>query len=274
MVSSSSSSFLSPSPSSSPSLRPWPYPRVLAHRGGGVLAPENTIAALRCGLAHGFHAVEFDAMLSRDAVPVLMHDPSFGRTVPGSGNVSDFSAAQLMQMDAGSWFGAQFAAEPVPSLAQVIQFCRQHGIWMNIEIKPAPGFEAITGHEVARMTRATFADDKAQYGAAHPGLPLLSSFSHDALVAARSAAPELALGCLFDVIPPDWQARLLQLGACALHTNQKHLRRELAQAVKQAGYGLFCYTVNDPARALEILGWGVDGFCTDRIDLIGAAFPA
>ena len=58
----------------------WPYPQFLAHRGGGKLAPENTLAALRCGLAHGFHAVEFDVMLSRDGVPVVMRDPYLGRT--------------------------------------------------------------------------------------------------------------------------------------------------------------------------------------------------
>jgi glycerophosphoryl diester phosphodiesterase len=57
------------------------------------------------------------------------------------------------------------------------------------------------------------------------------------------------------------------LDAVALHTNQRNLSAEQAAAVKQAGVGLFCYTVNEPARAREIMGWGVDGFCTDRLDL-------
>ena len=55
----------------------WPFPKIIAHRGGGTLAPENTLAAMRCGLSHGFRAVEFDVMLSGDGVPVLMHDPVF-----------------------------------------------------------------------------------------------------------------------------------------------------------------------------------------------------
>jgi glycerophosphoryl diester phosphodiesterase len=65
---------------------------------------------------------------------------------------------------------------------------------------------------------------------------------------------------------------LRTLDAIALHTNHKNLSAEKAKAVTKQGFGLFCYTVNDPARAKEILGWGVDAFCTDRIDLIGPAF--
>ena len=96
--------------------RRWPWPRVLAHRGAGTLAPENTMAALRVGLAHGFRAVEFDAMAPRDDVPVLMHDPTLGRTTGGAGEVDREAAEELSRLDAGSWHSAAFAREPVPSL--------------------------------------------------------------------------------------------------------------------------------------------------------------
>ena len=118
----------------------WPYPKVIAHRGAGTLAPENTIAAMQCGLDYGFRAVEFDVMLSKDGVPVLMHDPLFGRTVTGVGAVATTLAADLLQMDAGSWFSERFAGESVPSYENVFRFCQQNGIWMNVEIKPEPGF--------------------------------------------------------------------------------------------------------------------------------------
>jgi glycerophosphoryl diester phosphodiesterase len=249
----------------------WPYPPVLAHRGGGVLAPENTLAAMRCGLAHGFHAVEFDVMLSSDGVPILMHDERRGRTVSGSGDISALSAAELMRMDAGAWFGPQYAGEPVPAFAAVAAFCKQNGIWMNVEIKPAPGFEVETGRVAAAMTRDLFATEiAANSGAA--SLPLLSSFSFEAVQAAQRVTPEIPRAFLVDRIPPDWLERLQELDAVALHTNQKNLTLALAQAVKAAGYGLFCYTVNDSARARELIAWGVDAFCTDRIDLIGPQF--
>ena len=244
----------------------WPFPRVIAHRGGGTLAPENTIAGLRCGLEHGYRAAEFDIMLSADGVPVLMHDPAFGRTVPGIGNVSETSAQLLATMDAGSWFGPKFAGEPVPSFADVIRYCKREGIWMNAEIKPSPGYAAETGRATAALLKQMLAEDGAM------ALPLFSSFSPEALMAARDIAPEIPRGLLIGHVPEDWQARLEQVGAMALHTSHKTLKQEQAKAIKDAGFGLFCYTVDDPEVAGRLLDWGVDAFCTDRLDLIGADF--
>lgn len=248
----------------------WTYPTFLAHRGGGKLAPENTIAALQCGLDYGFRAAEFDVMLARDGVPVVMHDPYLGRTISGSGNVFDYDAAELLAMDAGAWFGAQFKGEPVPLFTQFVAFCKAHGIWMNIEIKPAPGFEAETGKVVAELTRAMFGLEIARDD---PMVPLLSSFSQAALAAARQGAPDLPRALLLDVLAPGWEAQARSLHAIAIHTNQKNLTPLLARQVKDAGFGLFCYTVNDAARARALLAWGVDAMCTDRLDLIGPGGP-
>lgn len=252
----------------------WFYPRIIAHRGGGTLAPENTLAAMRCGLARGFHAVEFDVMLTQDGVPVLMHDPDFGRTVKGRGRVCDTPAATLTAMDAGSWFGPQFAREPVPAFEQVINFCKENKIWMNVEIKPAPGFEIQTGQVVAELAQRLFAAEIAAYvpGRNDTSLPLFSSFSFAALEAAKAAAPGIPRGFLVDAVPSDWRLRLRELDAIALHTNHKNLTEKLARNVKTEGVGLLCYTVNTPQRAREIMAWGVDAFCTDRIDLIGPDF--
>lgn len=250
----------------------WPYPKVVAHRGGGKLAPENTLAALRCGLAHGFRAVEFDVMLARDGVPVVLHDPFLGRTVKGSGKVPDYDAAELVMMDAGGWFGHRFEGEPVPLYTQFIEFCRENGIWMNVEIKPAPGFEEATGRIVATLTRAIFGLEIASDDPLR--VPLLSSFSTVALEAAMQAAPDVPRALLLDNVPDDWERQAQAVGAVAVHANAspKKLTPEFARQVKDAGFGLFCYTVNDPAWGREILGWGVDAFCTDRIDIIGPDF--
>ena len=260
----------------------WRWPRVLAHRGGGALAPENTLAAIDVGRAHGYRAIECDAMLAGDAVPVLIHDDTLERTTSGRGPVPALTAAQLQRLDAGSWFDARFAGARVPLLAEAIAHCRGHGVWMNIEIKPAPGHERQTGAAVAALVAAAFEVPPAAATTALPGAaaalppswPLLSSFSSDALAAAAQAAPGLPRGFLLEVVPADWHEQLVALDCMALHCDHRHLTATLAAQVKRAGFGLFCYTVNDPGRARQLLDWGVDAFCTDRIDLIAPDFAA
>ena len=258
--------------------RGWPYPRVIAHRGGGTLAPENTLAAIRVGIEHGFRAIEFDAMLPCDDTPVLMHDPTLQRTALRPGAVTDFSAAQLARLDVGRWHSLRFAGEPVPTLDETLAFCRGHDVWCNVEVKPAPGRAPATGRLVAERVWQAYADRVQAAGDRQenvvPTVPLLSSFSVEALQAARAVRPDLPRGWLIDRMPSDWYARLEGLGCVALHTNHRYLTASRVAEVKEAGAWLFCYTVNEPARARDLLAWGVDALCTDRIDLIGPDFAA
>ena len=255
---------------------PWPYPRVVAHRGGGILAPENTIAAIGVGREHGFSAVEFDVMLSLDKVPVLMHDPTLERTTRVKGSVYEMTAAELGRLDAGLWHSSHFQGEAVPTFEAAVRYCRENDVWINIEIKPARGHEIQTGTAVARLTTRLYADRIRPGGARanpfDPSLPLFASFERDALFAARAVAPDIPRGYLFDRIPDHWRDELEALACLSLHANQAYLTQAAVREIKEAGYWLFCYTVNEPARARELLNWGVDGFCTDRIDLIGADF--
>ena len=249
----------------------WPLPRILAHRGGGTLAPENTLAAMRCGLQHGFRAVEFDVMLAHDGVPVVIHDHRLGRTVAGSAEIALLTSAALSVMDAGSWFDARFCGEPVPTFERVFGFCRDNDIWMNIEIKPTPGTEVQTGHVVATLVQQWLLQPRHQRQHQNM-LPLLSSFSIDALLAAQVSAPALPRGLLVDRVPTDWLPQLQRVAAIALHANQKTMTSMFASQITDAGYGLLCYTVDDVERAAELLRWGVDALCTDRLDLIDPHF--
>ena len=246
-------------------IGPWPYPQIFAHRGAGIQAPENTLAAMREGYAHGYRAVEFDVMLSADDVPILMHDPDFGRTVLSSGQVAKHTAKQLSLMDAGSWHSPAFRGEPIPSFNDVAHFCTEHAIAMNIEIKPSLGTDAATGQIVAqKLSELRLKLPKLNT----PHLaPLVSSFSSEALTAFRAIDKTTHCGHLFNRIPHDWQKKLVNLDCQALHCNWKQLTLETATAIKSAAYWLFCYTVNDPIKATELIQLGVDGFCTDRLDL-------
>jgi glycerophosphoryl diester phosphodiesterase len=239
----------------------WPWPRRIAHRGGGALAPENTLAAIRAGMAHGYRAVEFDVMLTADDVPVLMHDPDFGRTIAGSGRVATTNFADLARRDAGVWFAERFRGEPVPRFDDVVAFCRLHDVWMNIEIKPSAGAEARTGRIVAEMTGAAF-------GSPDERLPLFSSFSVAALEAARAAAPHVPRGLLVGRPPADAIDSAIGLGCVSVHVAHRWLDRDTIDAFHRAGLAVMAYTVNDPARAALLDVEGIDAICTDRIDLI------
>jgi glycerophosphoryl diester phosphodiesterase len=219
------------------------------------------MAALRCAVTHGFHAIEFDVMAVRGDGLVLMHDPELGRTVAGEGRVADFTLDELVAMDAGAWHSPAFSGEPVAGFADAAQFCLSHGLWMNVEIKPAPGKEAETGRLVGQICASL-----------PTGAVLLSSFSVTALQSAMEVAPEVPRALLVEQVPPDWRERLRLLDAHALHVKAAHLTQEQARAVKNAGVGLFCYTVNDSIEAQRLFAMGVDAFCTDRIDIIAPDF--
>ena len=242
----------------------YSYPsRFIAHRGGGILAQENTLAGLREARARGFAAVEFDVMLARDDAPVLMHDDTLDRTTDGNGPVPEMSAEDLARLDAGTWRDARFAGEPVPGLADAARLCLNLGLYANVEIKPwAPGGAAVaatTGRVVAHWCEKLWRDA--------PERVLLSSFSLPALDAAREAAPSLARACLFDAVPAHWLSEVRRLACVAVHCNADKLDPATTRAIKAAGYGLMCWTVNRPAQAHVLFGLGVDAVCTDRLDL-------
>lgn len=241
----------------------WPYPKVAAHRGGGKLAPENTLAAIDVGARFGHTMIEFDAKLSKDGQIFLLHDDTLERTSNGWGVAGDLPWDKLLNVDAGSWFSNEFTGEPLPLLSQVAERCKQHGMMVNIEIKPTTGTDAETGKVIALAARELWQGQTA---------PLLSSFSIEALEAAQHAVPELPRGLLLDEWRDDWRELTTRLGCVSLHLNHKLLDETRVRELKAAGLSILVYTVNNPQRAATLLRWGVDTICTDCIDQIGADF--
>lgn len=241
----------------------WPYPKIVAHRGGGKLAPENTLAAIDTGARYGHTMIEFDAKLSQDKQIFLLHDDTLDRTSSGWGVAGEQTWAQLAQLDAGDWFSGAFTGEPLALLTDVAARCRQHRMMANIEIKPTTGTDAETGAAVALAARQLWQWQTP---------PLLSSFSPEALAAAQQAAPELPRGLLLDEWDDAWQALTSRLECVSIHLNYRLLDTERTALLKAAGLRILAYTVNRPARARELLSWGVDAICTDRIDIIGPDF--
>jgi glycerophosphoryl diester phosphodiesterase len=231
------------------------YPHIIAHRCGGALTPENTLAGLRLAKRLGCRGVEFDAMLAADGVPVLIHDETLERTTSGRGRVADASSAELARLDAGGRHHPAFAVEPVPTLDEALRLCAALGLWANVEIKPAAGQEAETGRVVAR------------HAAAAQGKLMLSSFSSAALCAAVREAAQLPRALLVEAIPLDWRQRMAEAGALALHSSARALTVEVMAEVREAGFPLACYTVNRRDDAERLFAMGVSAVFTDRPDL-------
>ncbi|MCC2595482.1 glycerophosphodiester phosphodiesterase [Pusillimonas sp. MFBS29] len=236
----------------------WPYPALIAHRGAGRHAPENTLAAFRLGARQGFKMMEYDVKLSRDGVAMLLHDDSLDRTSNASGNAAERSWAELAEVDAGGWHSAEYAGEPLPSLHAIAAYTLANGICSNIEIKPHTGLEAETGTQVARLARKLWA------GATQA--PLLSSFSETALEAALKEAPELPRALLIaKEVPADWHDRVQRLQCCGLNLNDRYTTKSIVDEVRKAGCTVAIWTVNDAARAQELLDWGCNAIVTDEV---------
>ncbi|BEP67076.1 MULTISPECIES: glycerophosphodiester phosphodiesterase [unclassified Variovorax] len=242
---------------------PWPYPRWVAHRGAGKLAPENTLAAFRFGASHGYRMFECDAKLSADGVVFLMHDATLDRTTNGHGIGGQQTWSALSQLDAGGWHSRAFAGEPLPTLENLARFCRANELLLNIEIKPTPGTERETGEVVAREAARLW------QGAAVP--PLLTSFQVDALKGAQAVQPELPRGLLLDTLWNGWLDTALGLGCQAIVCNHALWDAATVAQVHGAGLRSLSYTVNDDWAAQRLIDLGTDGIITDRVDLFSPA---
>lgn len=241
---------------SPPAPAAWPLPRWIAHRGAGLQAPENTLAAFREGARHGYRAFECDVKLSADDELLLLHDATLERTSNGQGRAADQPWAALSRLDAGSWHGQAFAGEPLARLAAVATWLVRNDFRLDLEIKPTPGDEARCGRLVAAAAQRLWAG--------HPP-PVLSSFQPVALQAAQAAAPELPRALLLDSLWAGWWDMTQSLECVAVITHHRLMDGAMVQRLQGAGLKALVYTVNEREEAQRLLALGVDGIITDAV---------
>lgn len=244
-------------------MKTWPYPFWIAHRGAGKLAPENTLAAFRLGAQYGYRGFECDVKLSRDGVPFLLHDTQLNRTTAERGVAGERRWSELARIDAGGWHSRAFAGEPIASLDALAAFVITNRFMLNIEIKPTPGQDLLTGQVVGREVLRLWAHTAT--------LPLFSSFKPEALVGARETAPEVPLGLLLDTLWDGWLEQAQALQCQAVITNYSLMNRALVERLHAAGLKALVYTVNDEANAQWLIANGVDGIITDAVDKFSPA---
>lgn len=248
-------------------LAAWPYPRWVAHRGAGKLAPENTLSAFRLGALHGYRFFECDAKLSKDGVLFLMHDAGLERTTNSHGTGSDLTMGEIAQLDAGSWHSRAFAGEQLPTLEALARWCLANRLHLNVEIKPTPGQEEETGRACGELMNRIWPQSEVA--------PLFTSFKPASLQGAKDVAPHIPRGLLVDKLADSTGDADLQialgLGCSAMVLNHALWTPELVAKVHGAGLRCSSYTVNDAWAAQRLIDLGTDGIITDRVDLFSPA---
>ena len=237
-------------------------PPVIGHRGAAGCAPENTLAGLRKAKELDFRWVEFDVRLTADGEMILLHDGRLDRTTNGRGKAALLPLEEIRRYDAGRRFGAFFRGERVPTLAEAVALLGELGIGANVELKAVRGREAETGAMAAALLCKLWPPQLPP--------PLISSFSPKALMAARARAPKIARGILFHSMPRNWRGLAERLGCAAIHADHRRLHPTLVAEIREAGYPLLAYTVNDPAQAHTLFGWGVTSVFSDVPPILSA----
>jgi glycerophosphoryl diester phosphodiesterase len=227
---------------------------AIAHRGASGYAPENTFAAFRRAIALGAGFIETDLQLSRDARLVAIHDATVNRTTNGQGAVHDMTLAELRRLDAGSWFGSEFAGERIPTIEEILEFANKHDVVFYLEMKPSGSW----GGEHALISALRDSREIAR--------TVVISFDPAILAAVRKIEPTLMTGLLFEGHIPKPLDKAIEIGARQLAVRGDLVTPRLLKEARGHDLQVVCWTVNHPGHMRLLVQAGVDGIISDYPD--------
>ncbi|WP_232696423.1 glycerophosphodiester phosphodiesterase [Brevibacillus daliensis] len=230
----------------------------LAHRGWSGKAPENTLSAINLALNHPeVDGVEFDVQLTKDHIPVVIHDYTLERTTNGRGLVRDHTFAELRALDAGSWYHDSFLGEKIPSLEEVL-IANQNHKQLNIELKQMNSSpDRVLEEKVLRLVEQYDMEEHV----------VVTSFQHQMIYHVKRMAPQIKAGPLIYGMPMMLKEQAEHLGADLLSLCYPYLTPELVKHIGEWGYSIIAWTVDEPdhMRMLAHLGPSVQ-ICTNHPD--------
>jgi glycerophosphoryl diester phosphodiesterase len=227
---------------------------AIAHRGASGYAPENTFAAFRRATALGAGFIETDLQLSRDARLVAIHDATVNRTTNGQGAVHDMTLAELRRLDAGSWFGSEFAGERIPTIEEILEFANKHDVVFYLEMKPSGSW----GGEHALISALRESGEIAR--------TVVISFDPAILAGVRRIEPTLMTGLLFEGHIPNPLDKAVEIGARQLAVRGDLVTPRLLKEARGHDLQVVCWTVNHPGHMRLLVQAGVDGIISDYPD--------
>jgi len=227
----------------------------IAHRGDSLHAPENTMPAFQLAYHKGATHIECDVRFTANGTPIIIHDASLSRTTLSQGLVSTCSDQQLESLDAGSWFHAQYKGTPIPKLTELLNWQRQTGITLHLEIKPLATKTLEANLDKILSIIHTLADtDKLQ----------LLSFQQAIFKRLQQLNNTLptALGvprCSKQAIE-----NAIQNNCHQINCSHRYITEKWVQNLHQAGLRVGVYTVNDRQTIDQLNAWQVDSVFTDN----------
>lgn len=232
-------------------------PFVVAHRGASKEAPENTLAAFRRAIELNADLLECDVYLSADGVPVLLHDGTLNRTTNGSGSITSLTLEQIKQLDAGSWKGADFAGEKIPTLEELLELAKGKA-QVLIEIKQAG--QATVAATVAAIRKTGMTNNV-----------VIQSFNPESVKLAAQLAPDIPRALLLNdpgirnaaVAGAFIVKQVLESGANAVSIHYAAITPELVRYLHSRGIAVFVWTVDDRYYLQRMITAGVDAIITN-----------
>lgn len=229
----------------------------MAHRGWSGKAPENTMTAIRLALAEpAIRAMEVDVQLSRDGVPVLIHDFTLERTTNGTGLVKDHTLQELRELDAGSWKDEKFAGECIPTLEEALLAVKGR-CTLNIELKATSDMYPGIAEKVLELVERH--DMKQEV--------YLTSFDHDLIRQVRKLDDTVTTGLIVLGRPVLMLEQLEAAGANILSMGYPYLTRELTVEAFERGHQVIAWTLDNPEHIRTVMSWHPNvQICTNHPD--------
>lgn len=159
---------------------------LIAHRGYSSRAPENTLAAFKLASDRGYHYVECDIQFTKDGVPIVMHDGTVNRTSNKKGKVKSYKLKGLKKLDVGTWKNQEYTGEQVPTLKEVLKFCKKKNLHLYLELKRNSGVTPKRLKKMYRMVCKAGMKSKVTW----------YSFQYTYLKSMKKIAPDAELGLI------------------------------------------------------------------------------
>jgi len=240
------------------------FPWVVGHRGAMGHAPENTMKSFEQALVLGADMLEFDVRLTKDAVPVVVHDANLDRTSNKSLNVVDLTLKDISTLDAGSWFDLRFVGETIPTLATVLKWAKtkktkskaKFAYFVELKVEGDEGRREMLIQAVLKELKANGVLNRT----------VLVSFDEPTLSICRRVSPTTATGLLYSDYLFDALERAKALKTNHILPRKDRVTGDLVEEAHKAGLSVVAWTADRLDEFRKLVIWGVDAVATNYPD--------